>query len=51
MNMNKTKKSDKPMTEVSKHYEKFIKGKQLHPDGEKRFNRTVKKATEKRSAK
>jgi hypothetical protein len=39
------------MEKLTENYEKFIKGKELNPDGEKLFNKTLKKATKPRGSK
>lgn len=39
------KKKQTPMDELTKGYEKFIKGKELTPNGKELFNKTLKKAS------
>lgn len=44
-------KSKSPMEKLTQGYEKFIKGKELKKDGEKVFQRTLKKAAKPRGSK
>lgn len=42
------KKKKTPMEELTKNYDKFIKGKELNPEGQKLFDKTIKKAATKK---
>lgn len=44
-------KKKKSMDEVSKGYEKFIEGKDLDPNGAKKFDTVLKKAAKSRGSK
>ena len=44
-------KKNKSMEEVSKDYEKFIAGKELDPNGAKKFDTVLKKAAKQRDSK
>jgi hypothetical protein len=45
--MAKSKQEKTPMEKLTAGYEKFIKGKELAPDGKKQFDKTIKKAVKK----
>jgi hypothetical protein len=52
--MNRKAKKDKkqtPMEKLTAGYEKFIEGKEVDPNGAKKFEKALKKATKPRAAK
>ena len=46
--MPKKKKTSTPMEELTKNYEKFIKGKELTDNGKEVFEKVVKKIVKKK---
>jgi hypothetical protein len=48
---NKSKKKQSQMESLTDGYEKFIKGKEVNPEGKKLFEKTLKKASKPRDSK
>lgn len=51
MIMAKKKKVKTPMEKLTENYEKFIKDKELNPNGKNLFDKAIKKTTKPRGSK